>query len=57
VCIDNIATPVVCILSGYLQQKLGPKKVGFLQKYHIFITKYAERKRGKVRMREKEEER
>jgi hypothetical protein len=24
---DNILTPVVCILSGFLQQSLGPKMV------------------------------
>ena len=27
VSIDNLATPLVCILSGYLQQKIGPLKV------------------------------
>ena len=27
VSLDNFATPVVCILSGYLQQALGPKIV------------------------------
>ena len=27
VSIDNIATPVVCILSGYLQHKFGPKRI------------------------------
>ena len=27
VSIDNLATPLVCVLSGFLQQKFGPLKV------------------------------
>ena len=27
VSIDNIATPVVCILSGFLQHNFGPKRI------------------------------
>ena len=27
VSIDNLATPLICILSGFLQQKFGPQRV------------------------------
>ncbi len=27
VSMDNLATPFVCIASGYLQQKFGPRKI------------------------------
>jgi hypothetical protein len=37
VSIDNVATPIVCILSGFLQQKFGPLKVSS-SKYSKFPT-------------------
>ena len=30
VSIDNLATPLICILSGFLQQKFGPLRVSVL---------------------------
>ena len=36
VSIDNLATPLICILSGFLQQKFGPQRV----KKYIIISIY-----------------
>ena len=35
VSIDNLATPLICILSGFLQQKFGPQRVKKLYYYYI----------------------
>ena len=36
VSIDNLATPLICILSGFLQQKFGPQRV----RIYIIISIY-----------------
>ena len=35
VSIDNIATPIVALLSGYLQHKLGPKVLSTVVVYVV----------------------
>ena len=38
VSIDNLATPLVCVLSGFLQQKFGPLKVNSKFQKHSVKT-------------------
>ena len=41
VSIDNLATPLICILSGFLQQKFGPQRV---KKKKFYSTEISMRK-------------
>ena len=38
VSLDNVATPVVCLLAGCLQQRLGPRSLVFLACFPYFCA-------------------